>query len=302
MENNVLVVGTGTIGEPLIGLLARLKDDFGIDNLYFHKRTPLDYEIAKVNSLVDQGAQLVVNEDAVQHFRFFGHEPITDFDTALLKSRVVIDCTPAGNENKDEYYLGVDTYTKNKVFIAQGSEKGFGVPYAHGINERVLTNRSSPRFIQVVSCNTHAISRVIKAIDAGGKNSLTSGDFVCIRRSNDASQDSGFTPSPTCGKHTDEVFGTHHARDVHDLFSTVGLPKWKITSSAMKVNTQYMHVIRFQIKTKEKNLQYKELLDRFEKDKFVSVTKHMTANRVFSFGRDHGFKFFLDSTLEIFGS
>ena len=50
MKNNVLVVGTGTIGEPLIGLLARLKDEFGIDNLYFHKRTPLDFEVAKDNS------------------------------------------------------------------------------------------------------------------------------------------------------------------------------------------------------------------------------------------------------------
>ena len=50
MKNNVLVIGTGTIGEPLIGLLARLKSDFRIDKLYFHKRTPLDYEVAKVTA------------------------------------------------------------------------------------------------------------------------------------------------------------------------------------------------------------------------------------------------------------
>ena len=289
MENNVLVVGTGTIGEPLIGLLARLKDAFGIENLYFHKRTPLDYEVAKVNSLVDQGAKLVVNAGTEQHFRFFGHEPVTDFETALLKSRVVIDCTPAGNENKDEHYLGVDTYTKDKFFIAQGSEKGFGVPYAHDINEKVLSQKTAPRFVQVVSCNTHAISRVIKCIQSDNNDALVSGDFVCIRRSNDASQNSGFTPSPTCGEHSDESFGTHHARDVYDLFSTVSVPQWKITSSAMKVNSQYMHVIRFQLKTKEKNLDYKKVLDRFKRDKFVSVTQHMTANKVFSFGRDHGF-------------
>ncbi len=289
MKNNVLVVGTGTIGEPLIGLLARLKKDFKIDNLYFHKRTPLDYEVAKVNSLVDQGAQLVVNPDAQQRFRFFGHEPVTNFEDALHSSRVIIDCTPAGNENKDEHYLGLAAYTKDKVFIAQGSEKGFGVPYAHGINESVLSMESSPRFIQIVSCNTHAISRIIKAVDPDLSQSLISGDFVCIRRANDASQDSGFTPSPTCGKHLDKEFGTHHARDVHDLFSTITPPGWKMTSSAMKVNSQYMHVVRFQIKTKEKNLDHKTVLDRFVDDRFVSVTKHMTANKVFSFGRDHGF-------------
>jgi glyceraldehyde-3-phosphate dehydrogenase/erythrose-4-phosphate dehydrogenase len=289
MENNVLVVGTGTIGEPLIGLLARLKEDFKIDNLYFHKRTPLDYEVAKVNSLVDQGAQLVVNADALECFRFFGHEPVTDFETALLKSKVVIDCTPAGNENKDKHYQGLEASTKDKVFIAQGSEKGFGVPYAHGINESVLSQKSRRRFVQIVSCNTHTISRILKAVDPSLSKSLISGDFVCVRRSNDASQDSGFTPSPTCGKHSDEVFGTHHARDVHDLFSTIAAPSWKMTSSAMKVNSQYMHVVRFQIKTEEKNLDYKTVLDRFKQDQFVSVTKHMTANKVFSFGRDHGF-------------
>ena len=39
--NIVHVVGTGTIGEPLIGLLADHKADFGIDEVTFHKRTPL---------------------------------------------------------------------------------------------------------------------------------------------------------------------------------------------------------------------------------------------------------------------
>jgi len=289
MKNNVLVVGTGTIGEPLIGLLARLKEDFGIDNVYFHKRTPLDYEVAKVNSLVDQGAKLVVNEDCMQSFKFFGHEPTLDFHSALVDSSVVIDCTPAGNKNKDEHYLGMNSYIKNKTFIAQGSEKGFGVPYAHGINDEVLTNPLSPPFIQVVSCNTHAISRIIKSLDPNLDRGITSGDFVCIRRANDASQDSGFTPSPQCGSHSDEKFGTHHARDVYDLLSTVKKPSFSLMSSAMKVNSQYMHVIRFQIQTKEKNLEYKDVMQRFKSDPFVSITKHTTANKVFSFGRDHGF-------------
>ena len=72
-ENTVLVVGTGTIGEPLIGLLSRLKKDLGIDEVLFHKRTPLDYEIAKVNSLVDQGASLVIDDGKQAAFRSFGH-------------------------------------------------------------------------------------------------------------------------------------------------------------------------------------------------------------------------------------
>ena len=47
----VHVVGTGTIGEPLIGLLADHRERFGIDEVTFHKRTPLVTEKAKVADL-----------------------------------------------------------------------------------------------------------------------------------------------------------------------------------------------------------------------------------------------------------
>lgn len=288
MENNVLVIGTGTIGEPLIGILASLKEEFGIDNLFFHKRTPLEYEVAKVNSLIDQGAYLVVDKDKFGKFRSLGHEPVATFDEALISSSVIIDCTPAGNKNKDQHYLGLDALSKSKLFIAQGSEKGFGIPYAHGINDVVLEKSTVNPFVQVVSCNTHAISRIIKSIDPEFSGLVKSGDFVCVRRSNDASQDSGFTPSPTCGKHSDDLFGTHHARDVHDLIRTIRGFDSRLTSSAMKVNSQYMHVIRFQLQL-SKEVCRQEILNNFTDDPFVSITKHMTANKVFSFGRDHGF-------------
>ena len=51
-KRNVLVVGTGTIGEPLIGLLTRMQKDLGINEVMFHKRTPLKYERPKVESLL----------------------------------------------------------------------------------------------------------------------------------------------------------------------------------------------------------------------------------------------------------
>ena len=60
MANIVHIVGTGTIGEPLIGLLADHREEFGIDEVTFHKRTPLIEERGKVNDLVRRGAQLSV--------------------------------------------------------------------------------------------------------------------------------------------------------------------------------------------------------------------------------------------------
>ena len=68
----VHVVGTGTIGEPLIGLLADNRDHFGIDEVTFHKRTPLLTERAKVNDLVSRGAVLSVDDDARADLRGTG--------------------------------------------------------------------------------------------------------------------------------------------------------------------------------------------------------------------------------------
>ena len=49
MEKNVVhVVGTGTIGEPLIGLMASFREKLGIDEITFHKRTPLVTDRSKV--------------------------------------------------------------------------------------------------------------------------------------------------------------------------------------------------------------------------------------------------------------
>ena len=66
MKKNVLIVGTGTIGEPLIGLFADYHDKLDIDNVFFHKRTPLKDEIAKGNSMVKRGAKLVVDKEALR--------------------------------------------------------------------------------------------------------------------------------------------------------------------------------------------------------------------------------------------
>jgi len=154
-----LIIGTGTIGEPLIGLLADLRKKLGISEVMFHKRTPLKDEVAKVKSLMARGAKLVVNEDVTNSFMQLGHEAQYTFDAAFEKANVVIDCTPVGNKHKERHYLNI----RDKVFIAQGSEKGFGVPYAHGINDEVLLKQNN-RFIQVVSCNTHNICSLIKTL------------------------------------------------------------------------------------------------------------------------------------------
>ena len=52
----VHVIGTGTIGEPLTGLLTQMKEPLGIEEVSFHKRTPLLTDRSKVVNLIKRGA------------------------------------------------------------------------------------------------------------------------------------------------------------------------------------------------------------------------------------------------------
>lgn len=285
MSNIVHVVGTGTIGEPLIGLLADNREAFGIDEVTFHKRTPMLTERGKVSDLERRGAALAVDSDRKAAFEELGHAPKYEAREAIMRAAVVIDCTPVGNAMKSEFYEHADGPLG---FMAQGSEYGFGKMYARGINDQALV-AGEDRFLHVVSCNTHNIAVLIKTLgmDADGTSRLNDGQFLCIRRSNDISQDDGFVASPTVEKHKDERFGTHHARDAHGLFSTLGYDL-NLFSSALKLNTQYMHAIHFRLSLDEP-MTVDEAVDRMIANPRVAITYRRSANSVFSFGRDHGF-------------
>ncbi|HLT95325.1 MAG TPA: hypothetical protein VK070_00935 [Acidimicrobiia bacterium] len=285
MARVVHVVGTGTIGEPLIGMLADHREHFGIDEVTFHKRTPLITERSKVNDLVGRGAALTVDAERRSAFEELGHSPKYESMEALERATVVIDCTPVGNQNKEKLYQGL---TNPVGFMAQGSEFGFGKMYARGINDAALVP-GEDRYLQIVSCNTHNISVLIKTLgmDPDGTNHVVDGRFLCVRRANDISQDEGFVASPTVDKHKDERFGTHHARDANALFATLGYDL-NLFSSAIKLNTQYMHSIHFSL-TLDQEMTLDEVKDRLTSNARVAVTHKRSANQVFSFGRDHGY-------------
>lgn len=283
----VHVIGTGTIGEPLIGLFCRFKEQLGIEEVTFHKRTPLLTDRSKVKALMGLGARLATDESAVKGFQELGMEPELETVEAIKNAAVVIDCTPKGigRQNKVEFYEKFTSDTKG--FVAQGSEFGFGKPYARGINDRALI-KGEDQFIQVVSCNTHNLSILIQTLglaDEGPEN-LLEGRFVCMRRANDISQDAKFIPSPEVGSHKDSRFGTHHARDAWHLFNTMDYDL-NLFSSAVKFNTQYMHTIYFDIRVK-KPTSVDKLLEQINANERMAITYKTTANKVFSFGRDHG--------------
>jgi glyceraldehyde-3-phosphate dehydrogenase (NAD(P)) len=284
MKKIVHVVGTGTIGEPLIGLFADFKKHLGIDEITFHKRTPMTTERAKVNHLLQRGAKLAVDPDKVTDFEALGHTVSFEALEALERATVVIDCTPAGNENKKLY----ETLSGPQGFLAQGSEFGFGKMYAMGVNDEAL-EPGSDRFLQIVSCNTHNIAALVRTLgdDGDGGMRLDRARFVCMRRANDVSQDSGFSPAPSAGKHDDPRYGTHHARDAAALLATIGWEP-RLFSSAMKLNTQYMHTLWFDMEFPQP-ITKGEMFERLKCNRRIALTEKRSSNQIFSFGRDHGY-------------
>lgn len=279
----VHVIGTGTIGEPLIGLLSHFASDFGIDEVTFHKRTPLTDERAKVDVMIRRGAKLVVDPERTGDFEQLGHKVSYEADEAIARATAVIDCTPVGNENKARY-LEIEG---PKVYMAQGSEFGFGQKYARGINDEALN--LDERFVQIVSCNTHNICVLLKTLGTNrhGKLGVRFGQFVCLRRATDISQAKGFIPAPEVGKHEDQRFGTHHARDAWHVFETLG-EDLDLFSSAVKLPTQYMHCLHFAIGLDDPTTK-ERVIEQLQENPRVALTEKKSATLVFSFGRDHGF-------------
>lgn len=281
------VVGTGTLGEPVISLLLNLQNDLEVDEITFHKNRPLRHDSIKIKNLIRRGAKLTVEQEKIADFEKLGMHPTYTRQEALAQASVVIDCTSEGLglQHKHDWY---ERLPAAQGFIAQGSEFGFGKMYAHGINDRALVP-GQDRFIQVVSCNTHNLAVLINTLALQGEapNNLAEGRFLCLRRSTDISQDEDFIPAPEVGKHGDKKFGTHHAKDAWHLFQTLGLDL-NLFSSAIKLNTQYMHSIWFNLRVR-RAVTLDEVLEKLEANKAVAITQKTMASTIFSFGRDHGY-------------
>jgi glyceraldehyde-3-phosphate dehydrogenase (NAD(P)) len=286
-RRTVHVVGTGTIGEPLLGLLLHTKRALAIDEITFHKHSPRPEDRAKLNTLIRRGAKLAVDPDKLTAFEKLGVQPSYTTPEVLEQATVVIDCTAEGlgRAHKSAWY---EHLPSAQGFIAQGSEFGFGKMYAYGINDAALTP-GTDRFLQVVSCNTHNLAVIVATLGLHDESpdNLVEGRFVCLRRSSDISQADDFLPSPEAGSHKDPQFGTHHARDAWHLFQTLQLDL-NLFASAIKLNTQYMHSLWFNLRVK-RAVTLDDVLAKLALNPYVARTHKTMSSTIFSFGRDHGY-------------
>ena len=74
-QNAIHVVGTGTIGEPLINLLLNLQQRLDVSEITFHKHSARASDRPRINSLMRRGAKLVVEADKLADFEKIGLHP-----------------------------------------------------------------------------------------------------------------------------------------------------------------------------------------------------------------------------------
>ena len=299
MKKIVHVVGTGTIGEPLIGLFTDFRAGHGDRRGDLPQAHAAAVRQGEARPPDGRGAKLAVDPEVRDEFERLGHKVSYDSDEALERATVVIDCTPAGNENKERYYSKLDG---PRGFLAQGSEFGFGKPYARGVNDEALdsggrtgssrSSRATPTASPTSSrrCATRPGEERAGRRDRRGRSGLEPGarrlrlhaagerhhPGVELRAVAPGGRPQGRRTSAPTTPGTPTPCSRPWAIDL-DLFS-----------SAVKLNTQYMHSLWFHL-TVKRDVTLEELSARFRSNARVAMTAKKEANLIFSFGRDHGY-------------
>lgn len=293
---SILIVGTGTIGKPLIRLALEIKRSLGVEEVIFHKHLPEVKARGMLADFLRRGAKLAVDEDRRKDFSALldpvGFGPSYTLPAAIQKADVIIDCTSKGiaRKFKEEHYKKF--LQPGKGFVAQGSEKGFGKPYAFDINDRAL-DPERDKFLQVVSCNTHQILCLLKTLVFDPENTgqpdfrnLIRARFYLARRAGDISQEES-TIGIEVGEPAHPHHGSHQAEDAMNVLRTLTDQEMDIHSAADTVNNPFMHTVYFSILVGER-ITGEEAERRFRKNPLTAVTYQKTNNQVFSEGRDRG--------------
>lgn len=267
---NVLVNGGGNIGTTLINLLVHYRELLGITTIFLHKNNPQNWRKADLLFLQNQGVKICGE----------GHEPLDDI---IHHVDYVFETTTNGIGLKNKHkYEALD----NLIGVcAQGSEKGFGVPFMSGINENKIVNE---KFVQVVSCNTHAALALLHTFSDRDIDQIQHSDFVVVRRSEDIGNHERLVAANVVARHLDTDIGTHHAIDVVDLLKTIGV-KTSITSSDITTPSQLLHATRFNIKLKNQTT-IEHVKDLLAMSTFVATTQKFDSNQIFELGRRYGFQ------------
>lgn len=269
---HVLVNGIGNIGSTLLAILLRHRDALGIGTLSALKNQPVrDWERAELDLLVAQGVQVCSAQGDPAYPHADAVTPTVDY---------VFDCTANGFGLRNRARYAAWSHCRGAS--AQGSEKGFGIPFMSGLNDEQV--EGCPH-VQVVSCNTHGLAALLQIFTAGDTALLRTADFVVVRRSEDLGSHAKLVAANVVSRHLDPDAGTHHAIDVRDLYATLGRSV-RLTSSDITTPSQLLHGVRFNIQLNGPlPASPAELIARYP---MASVSHKFDSNVIFELGRRHG--------------
>ncbi len=266
----ILVNGIGNIGTTMLGVLHRFKDKLGISHIYALKNHIQEWNKGDLDMLQNMGIEICTKE---------GIHAYTPMQNVIDSIDYIFDCTANGHglKNKEWY----STLHNLKGCSAQGSEKGFGVPFMTGINANINKNE---KYVQIVSCNTHSIAALLNVFAGPDLNQLVDADFVVVRRCEDIGNHERLVTANVVSRHLHSQMGTHHAVDALCLYNSMGLEPM-ITSSDVTTPSQLMHGVRFNIRLRS----LPASINLVKYNEYVSTTSKFDSNIIFDQGRRYGF-------------
>lgn len=286
MKDKIIYIrGVGVIGWPLAGLFLSLKHFLPEYKIAIEPYKITAENIYHLQYLTDRGATLVETEEngarqIEKNHRFTSIIPEEDIHTSC---EILLDSSPPTIAEKRMTEYNKDNFPNCKAFIAQGSEHRFGKQLLFPDNTQILDNTRDTLF-HISTCNTHTLAAILRLFNST-RVKISNVDFVILRRDADMAKNDPHVTGPLFqfpeGKH-----GTHHARLLNELYATVN-QSYPITSSAMTINSPYMHITRFRIEL-EKEIKREQILESIHTDPLLSITSQISSNMIFSSGRERG--------------
>lgn len=266
---NVLINGIGNIGTTLLNLIVDNKELLGINKIFALKNTRINkWNKNELYFLTQKNIKICTTQK----------DEFYNYDEIINQIDYIFDTTAnsLGLKNK-EIYENINNLTGCS---AQGSEKGFGIPYMSDVNNNLIFGE---KFAQVVSCNTHSLAALLLLFSQNNTDNIINSDFVIVRRSDDLANHKKLVSANVISRHRDTRLGTHHAIDVNDLFKT-NQKYIPIQSSDITTPSQLMHTVRFNI-TLKNSISSENINHFIQSSSYISSTNKYDSNIIFDLGR-----------------
>lgn len=271
---NILITGAGNIGTTLANVLLANRKLLSIDHLWILKNRIQPWQTADLDFLRRAGAVVCTRDRSPDCVLLDQIDSSVDY---------VFDCAASGTARMlKNYYNSLPSLVGA---CAQGSEKGFGVPFMTGVNPSAIRGE---RFVNIVSCNTHGTASVLQTFAGPRLEKLLEGDVVVVRRCEDVGSHQRLVSASVVARHLDPLAGTHHAIDVADLFKTVAVSP-KLTSSDVTTPSQLMHAACFDMRLNYE-LTPAGIMEKIAANPFIATTHKFDSNHIFELGRRYGFQ------------